>query len=124
MSTNNFSPNDEDFSQIDIDMDIVAQIAGRAALEVDGVLGVEGGMHAGLAAALRGDGAAPGIRVHLDDNELIIEVSAVTKFGMRIPVVAWNLQEHIKKSVEDNVGIAVQKVNVLISGVKMPKEEP
>ena len=110
--------NEEDFSQISIKTDVIASIAGKAALEVIGVLGIDGGISGGLAAALRRDNTASGIKVLLEDNKFIISVSVITKYGMRIPEIAWNLQEHIKKNVEDTAGIAVHKVNVLITGIK------
>ncbi|MCL2165531.1 MAG: Asp23/Gls24 family envelope stress response protein [Oscillospiraceae bacterium] len=103
-------------------MDVIAQIAGRAALEVGGVHAVDGGIQGGIAAVLGRDNSGSGIKVQLEDNALIINANIITRYGERIPEVAWNLQEHIKKSVEDKVGITVQKVNVLITGVKLPKE--
>ena len=108
----------EDFSQINIKMDIIAAIAARAALEVAGVLSVDGGISGGIAAAFKKDNIGSGVKVSLEDNELTINVNIVTKYGLRIPEIAWNLQEHVKKSVEDSAGIPVSRVNVLITGIK------
>ena len=112
------SAHDDDFSQINIKMDVIASIAGKAALEVAGVLSVDGGISGGFAAALKRENTASGVKVLLEDNEFIINVNIITKFGMRIPEIAWNLQEHVKKVVEGAAGIAVRKVNVLITGIK------
>ena len=109
---------EEDFSQINVNMDVIAAIAGKAAVEVEGVIGIDGGIAGGLAAAIGKESPASGVRALLEDNELIINVNIITRYGMRIPEMAWNLQEYVKKSVEDAAGIPVQKVNVYITGIK------
>ena len=108
----------EDFSQLSIKMDIIAAIAHRAALEVDGIFAVDGGISGGIATVLKRDISASGIKVALEDNSLVISVNIIAQYGMRIPEIAWNLQERVKRVVEDQVGIKVLKVNVTITGVK------
>ena len=108
----------EDFSQLGVKLDVIASIAGKATLEVDGVVSIDGGLSGGLAAALKRDVSPSGVKVVLEDNSLTINVNVIAKYGARIPEVAWNLQEHVKRVVEGKVGINVQKVNVLIAGIK------
>ena len=106
-------------SLVDIDQDAVTAIAVRAALEVDGVLALEGGFAAGLAAAAFGkDGGASGVRLSAEGDGLCFQLSVVARYGARIPDLAWNLQDHVKKTVERCAGLAVGKVNVLVVGVR------
>ncbi|MDR3122084.1 MAG: Asp23/Gls24 family envelope stress response protein [Clostridiales bacterium] len=102
----------------DVDADVVAQVAARAALEVDGVLAVENALTDGIASALGREGRARGVRVFIEHEGCGFHISVVTRYGERIPEVAWNLQEHIKNTVEDYVGVRVQSVNILIAGIR------
>ena len=103
---------------VDIDADVVARAAAKIALEVKGVLELENAFSDGVAAALGRDGHARGVRVSPEPDGCVMHVGAVAKYGENIPEIAWNLQEHIRKNVEDIIGVRVKKVNILITGVR------
>ena len=112
--------NTDDLSQLDIDLDVVAAIASRAALEIEGVASIDSSWQDVISATLGKDNRAVGVKVTIVDNQLCFNINVITNYGVRIPEVAWNLQEHIKKTIEESVGVKVAKVNVLISGIKGP----
>jgi uncharacterized alkaline shock family protein YloU len=101
-----------------IDADIVARVAAKAALEVGGVVAVEGAAADGIAAALGRDGRAPGVRVTAERDGCSFHIGVVIKYGERVPEVAWNLQEHVKNTVEKLIGVRVINVNILIAGIR------
>lgn len=43
-------------------------------------------------------------------------------YGVRIPEVAWNVQENVKNAVENMTGLKVVEVNIHVQGVNMDKE--
>ena len=102
---------------VDIELDVIARVAAKAALGVKGVHALENAFPDGLAAALGKDGRARGVRVVTEENGCVIHVSAVTNYGVSMPEAAWNLQEHVKNAVEESIGIRVKRVNVLIAGI-------
>ena len=116
---NNFD-HAEDLSQMDINLEIVASMVARAALEIEGVAAIDDGLPNVISAAFRKENHTFGVKVTIMDNKLNFNINVITKYGVRIPEVAWNLQEHIKKTIEESVGVDVAKVNVLISGIKEP----
>jgi uncharacterized alkaline shock family protein YloU len=105
-------------SLIGIDYDAVAAIAVRASLEVDGVVALEGGFASGLAVAFGKEGSSSGVRLSFDGTGIYFQLSVVARYGVRIPDLAWNLQDHVKKTVERCVGLTVSKVDVLVVGVR------
>ena len=105
-------------SLVDIDQDAVAAIAARASLEVDGVLALEGGFASGFAAAFGKEGGASGVRLSTEGNGVCIQLSVAARYGSRIPDLAWNLQDHVKRTIEQCAGIAVKKVDVLVADVR------
>jgi uncharacterized alkaline shock family protein YloU len=98
--------------------DVVAIIAGLAATEVEGVAGMSGGFAGGIAEILGRRNLSKGIKVEVSENEAFIELFIIVKYGARIPDVAWNIQENVKKAVENMTGLATTKISVHIQGVE------
>jgi len=98
--------------------DVVAIIAGLAATEVEGVAGMSGGFAGGIAEILGRRNLSKGVKVEVGENEAFIELFIIVKYGARIPDVAWNIQENVKKAVENMTGLATNKISVHIQGVQ------
>ena len=115
----------EDSGKIDISDDVIATIAGIATNEIDGVYGMSGGVVGGIAEKLGGKkNLQKGVKVDVKPEGAVIELYIIVNFGVRIPDLAWNIQENVKNSVETMTGIDVKKVNIHIDGVKFREEEP
>ena len=103
---------------MDIEPDVIARVAAKASLEVSGVVTLENAFTDGIVAALGRDGRTKGVRVVTEEGGCGFQISAVTKYGCNIPEIAWNLQEHVKKTVEKVIGVRVLRVDVLIAGIR------
>ncbi|MCI8641714.1 MAG: Asp23/Gls24 family envelope stress response protein [Clostridia bacterium] len=114
---------------IEISNDVIAVIAGVAVTEVQGVSSMAGGFAGGITEVLSGKkNLAKGIKVEKIENNTKIDVNIIVEYGSRIPDVAFEIQNRVKKSVEDMTGLKVEEVNVHIQGVntevaKEQKEE-
>ncbi len=117
---------DEGNGKVNISDDVVAAISGIAATEIDGVFGMSGGVVGDIVEKL-GAKKSPqkGVKVIVKPEGATIDLYIVVDFGVRIPELAWNVQENVKNSVETMTGIDVLKVNVHIDGVnfKTPENE-
>ena len=103
---------------IHISNDVVAVIAGVAVSEVQGVSGMSGGFAGGITEVLSGKkNLAKGIKVEIDDSKVKIDVNIIVEYGSRIPDVAFEIQNRVKKSVENMTGLKVEEVNVHVQGV-------
>ena len=111
---------------IKISNDVVAVIAGVAVSEVPGVASMAGGFAGGISEVFSGKkNFAKGIKVEAGEKETKIDVSIVVEYGVRIPDVAFEIQNRVKKAVEGMTGLKVLEVNVHIQGVNtdIVKEE-
>lgn len=109
---------------IKISNDVVAVIAGVAVSEVPGVASMSGGFAGGITEVLSGKkNLSKGIKVDADEKEVKIDVNIIVEYGSRIPDVAFEIQNRVKKSVENMTGLKVAEVNVHVQGVKTEKEE-
>ena len=109
---------------IKISNDVVAVIAGVAVSEVPGVASMSGGFAGGISEVLSGKkNLSKGIKVDAGEKEVKIDVNIIVEYGSRIPDVAFEIQNRVKKSVENMTGLKVAEVNVHVQGVRTEKEE-
>ena len=107
---------------IKIASDVIAVIAGVAVSEVNGVFAMAGGFAGGITEVLKGKkNLAKGIKVETENNKAKIDVNIIVEYGARIPDVAFEIQNKVKKAVEDMTGLKVEEVNVHIQGVNTQK---
>lgn len=103
---------------IKISDDVVAVIAGVAVAEVPGVAGMAGGFAGGISEVFSGKkNLAKGIKADINENNAKIDVNIIVEYGSRIPDVAFEIQNRIKKAVESMTGLKVEEVNVHVQGV-------
>ena len=77
-----------------------------------------GGLTGGLTEALKGKkNLAKGIKVEATETTANIDVNIIVEYGSRIPDVAFEIQNRVKKSVENMTGLKVTEVNVHVQGV-------
>lgn len=107
-----------DNNGIKISSDVVAVIAGVAVSEVTGVYGMAGGFAGGISEVLSGKkNLSKGIKVEVGEKETKIDVNIIVEYGTRIPDVAFEIQNRVKKAVETMTGLKVVEVNVHVQGV-------
>ena len=97
--------------------DVVATIAGKAASEVEGVYSMSGGFAGGISEVFGKKSYTKGIKVDNTEKELKIDVNIIVEYGARIPDVAYEIQNRVKKAVENMTGLKVEEVNVHVQGV-------
>ena len=107
---------------IKISDEVVAIIAGIAAMEVPGVTSMSGGIAGGIAEALGRKNLSKGVKVEVGEREAAIDLYIIVEYGYRIPEVAWTIQEKVKNAVEDMTGLRVVEVNIHIQGVNIERE--
>ena len=117
-------PESADNNEIKIADDVVAVIAGVAVAEVPGVADMAGGFAGGITEVLSGKkNLAKGIKVEVGEKETKIDVNIIVEYGIRIPDVAFEIQNRVKKAVETMTGLVVAEVNVHVQGVATTEEE-
>jgi uncharacterized alkaline shock family protein YloU len=119
--------NEEEISVVNdtvkISNDAIATYAGIAILEVQGVYSMAG-TFSGITEALSGKkNLSRGIKVDSDEKSAKIDINIIVEYGARIPEVAFEIQNRVKKSVETMTGLKVSEVNVHVQGVHAISEK-
>ena len=113
--------NETEMGDIRISEEVVAIIASVAAMEVEGVAGMSGGIAGGIAEILGRKNLSKGVKVEVGEKEAAIDVYVIIEYGSRIPEVSWNVQEKVKQRVEVMTGLNVVEVNIHIQGINFEK---
>lgn len=108
---------------IRISDDVVATIAGLAALETPGVAAMSGGLSEGWAKRLSGRNVQKGVSVEVGQVEAAIDLRAIIMYGMPIQEVCRQLQMNVREAVQNMTGLNVIEVNVKVEGVAFKDEE-
>lgn len=107
---------------IKIASDVVTVIASMAATEVKGIAGMSGGFAGDIAEKFGMKSSNKGIKVQVGETETSIDLFLIVEYGVRIPDVAWEVQQNVKKAVETMTGLTVVEVNIHIQGLNIIKE--
>ena len=115
---------EEGLGNIKIAVDVVATIAGIAASGIEGVASMYSSIAGGIAEMLGAKkNPSKGIKVDMKDNSVVIDIYIVVDYGVKIPELAWEIQETVKNSVETMTGLTAEKINIHIEGVSFAKEK-
>ncbi|SDB08634.1 Asp23/Gls24 family envelope stress response protein [Eubacterium oxidoreducens] len=104
---------------IRISDDVVANIVGLAATEVEGVTSLYGNITNELLSKHSMKNTTKGVRISYEGNKVTVDVAINIGYGFSIPEVSANVQEKAKTAVETMTGLEVVGVNVKIASVDM-----
>lgn len=103
---------------IDIAPEVIEIIGGFAALEVEGVAAMTGGVVGDLTEKLGRKNLRRGVKVEIGPQEVGLSVSVSVQHGVSIPRVANDIQHNVKNAVEAMTALTVKQVDVLVTGVQ------
>ena len=115
---------EEPIGNIKISVDVVTTIAGIAVSEIKGVSNMYTSFVDGFAERLGAKkSTSKGVKVEMTGDSAGIDLYIVVEYGVKIPELAWTIQENVKNRVETMTGLNVSKVNIHIEGISFAREE-
>ena len=109
--------------RVKIASDVLARIAGIAALDVEGVHAVGAGLNREAVSKVGRNSLLKGVKVALDGENADVDLSVVIGYGFQIPDVCRQVQGKVSASVTNMTGLTVSNVNVRVSGISMQEED-
>ena len=110
--------------EVKIAEEVISQMAIEALKSVPGVLPASSGLVANLRLGRR---PVSGVKITIEEgfpNEVIVDTYISVKYGLRIPDVAWDVQEAIKNQIENYTGYIVKAVHVHVQGIHFTENKP
>lgn len=109
--------------QIQIADEVIAIIAGTAALEIEGVAGMIGNFAGGIIEKIGKKNLAKGVTVTVENNEVTVLLSLMIRFNYKIQEVTLEVQKRVKTAIETMTGLTTVAVNINVVGLEFEKEK-
>lgn len=109
------------FGQIDISNEVIATIAGGAAIDCYGIVGMasKNQIRDGLTEILRKENFSRGVVLRQENDELHIDMYIIVSYGTKISEVAFNVQSKVKYTLKQTIGMSADTVNIYVQGVRV-----
>lgn len=107
-----------DLGAVQIDPEVLAEIAISAAGEIEGMSLLPGNLWDQLLTFF-GQRHFPAVKVNIDENhDVSLEVKIIVRYGINIPDIARRLQTAIKSAVAKTLNINVTDININVWGIE------
>ncbi|MCX7568433.1 Asp23/Gls24 family envelope stress response protein [Tumebacillus sp. DT12] len=107
--------------KITISEDVIATVAGYAALDCYGLVGMASRKQVkdSITELLGRENLSKGVQVRTVNEQVIVDMYIIVSYGTRISEVAHNVMDKVKYTLENTLGLAVDRVNVVVQGVRV-----
>ncbi|MED4976125.1 MULTISPECIES: Asp23/Gls24 family envelope stress response protein [Heyndrickxia] len=109
------------YGQIDISNEVVATLAGGAAIDCFGIVGMasKNQIKDGITEILRKENFSRGVIVRQQDEKVEIDMYIIVGYGTKISEIARNVQQKVKYTLNQTVGLSVDAINIYVQGVRV-----
>jgi uncharacterized alkaline shock family protein YloU len=114
---------DVNLGEVKIADEVVAIIAGLAAMEVEGVSSMSGNTTRELIGKLGMKTLSKGVKVDVLEGIVTVSLALTLKYGYSLVSVSNKVQEKVKAAIENMTGLTVADVNIRVMGVDVPEED-
>ncbi|HHX24550.1 MAG TPA: Asp23/Gls24 family envelope stress response protein [Thermoanaerobacterales bacterium] len=105
--------------EINISKEAIATLAGNAAIECYGLVGMASrNMRDGLTELLGRDNLGKGVEVKISEEMITIDLYIIVQYGTKIHEVANNVIEKVNFVLENTLGFGPDRTNVIVHGVR------
>ena len=108
---------------INISNDVLSTIAATAAMEVEGVVGMNNSLAGGLSELLGKKNHGKGVKTEVEGNEVSLELHLNLAYGAKLNKVGEEVQNKVKERIENMTDLIVKNVDVHIEGGVRTKSE-
>lgn len=113
-----------EYGTVAVQNEVIARIAGLAAMECPGVVGMAAkSIRDGLVHLLKIESLSKGVDLQtLETGELIVGLHIIVDYGTNLAAIAETLQSDVRYRVQESVGMRVKEVNIFIESVRTEQE--
>ncbi|GAB6098529.1 Asp23/Gls24 family envelope stress response protein [Halanaerocella petrolearia] len=109
-----------DLGVVNISKEVISVMAGLAAMECYGLVGMANqSLQDGISKLLGTHNLNRGIQIEIIEDEIKVDLYIIVKYGIRISEVATNVIDRVKYTLEEKAGVRVREVNINIQGVRI-----
>ena len=118
-----------DLGEINVTNETIGNIVSLNLSNVKGVVGSRKSIIKEITDMLRGDTseneieeASRTIKVEIKDNKPLINLYIIIKYGVRIPDIAWDIQNRVKEGLKKKLRKDIYEIDIHVQGIQFPKK--
>ena len=118
-----------DLGEINITKETIRSIVSLNLADVKGVVGNRKSIIKEITDMLKGDTneneteeAVRNIKVEIKDNKPFINFYIIIKYGVRIPDIAWDIQNRVKEVLTKKLDTEINEIDIHVQGIQFPKK--
>ncbi|SFJ23147.1 Asp23/Gls24 family envelope stress response protein [Thermoflavimicrobium dichotomicum] len=104
--------------------EVIETIAGIAASEIEGIVGMSGGMVEDFAERLGRKNFAKGVSVEVGEKEVAVDLKVIVEYGRNVPELYKKVVMNVEQAIQNMTGLSVVEVNMYVEGVMIPEPAP
>jgi len=109
-----------DLGMITIDNEVIARVAGMAAMDCYGIVGMAAkNVKDGIVQLLKLESLTKGVRLTMGETAAVIDLHIIVEYGTNIAAIGETLVSTVKYRVEEYTGVQVEKINISVEGVRV-----
>lgn len=115
--------------EINISIETIESVVSLNLSEVKGVVGSRKSIIKEITDMLRGDTGkneveedSRAIKIEIKDNKPVINLYVFIKYGVRIPDIAWDIQNRVKAGLMGKLNIDTNEIGIHVQGIQFPKK--
>ena len=119
-----------DLGEINITKETIRSIVSLNLADVKGVVGNRKSIIKEITDMLKGDTneneteeAVRNIKVEIKDNKPFINLYIIIKYGVRIPDIAWDIQNRVKEVLIKKLDTEINEIDIHVQGIQFPKKK-
>lgn len=106
--------------EVFISNSVIAEIAGAVAGKCYGVVGMASrNKKDGIVNLLMNDSVTRGININVEDDGIRVDMHIIAEYGININSICKSIVNRVRYTLESEVGLKVNKVNVKVEGVRV-----
>lgn len=109
-----------ELGEISISNNVIAEISGAVATKCYGVVGMASrNKKDGIVNLLKQDSMTKGIKIDVEDEGVVVELHLIVEYGININTACKSIVNRVRYTIENSLGIKVNRVNVKVEGVRV-----
>ena len=111
---------ENNYGVITIENEVIARIAGYAAMDCYGIVGMAAkSVKDGIVQLLKKESLTKGIKLVVNENRISLDFHIIVEYGTNITAIADNIIATVKYKIEEFVGFEVETINIFVEGVRV-----
>ena len=110
----------KDIGKVVIDNEVIARIAGIAAMDCYGIIGMAAkSVKDDVFHLLKLESLTKGVKLSVENDLIALKLHIIVEYGTNIPAIADSMINNVKYKIEDAIGLKVSDIDIYVEGMRV-----